>query len=148
MLHRLEGRDAILGGIALAGAVFLVIVAVDCMRASAIDVERAVEAPRSVFKGMLANALNPHPYVGWMTIVGPSMMRAARASPVYAALFLVAFYGTMVTAKMIVAAATERGHDALRGRGHRALMLLLGVTLTGFALKFAADGVALLRSGT
>lgn len=90
--------------------------------------------PRSLLKGALANGLNPHPYVAWLTVVGPQLMSAAAAGWGWAALFLLLFYGVMVGSKMLVAVVVERGRGALRSRGYRAVMTGLGGTLLAFAV--------------
>lgn len=141
VLSSLEGLDRVLGTVSLVGAAFLLFVAIECFRAAPPQEIGCDVAPRSLVKGAFANALNPHPYVAWLTVVGPQLMRAAEAGLVWAAAFLLLFYGVMIGAKIAVAALVARGRSLVAGRGYRVVMTGLGLLLLGFAARFALDGV-------
>ncbi len=56
-----------------------------------------------LWRGVVANALNPHPYLFWATVGGPTLVNGWRVSPWYALAFLVAFYALLVGSKIVVA---------------------------------------------
>jgi threonine/homoserine/homoserine lactone efflux protein len=61
-------------------------------------------APRQeLWRGVLVNALNPHPYIFWATIGGPALVSGWRISPWHALAFLVPFYTLLVGSKMVIA---------------------------------------------
>lgn len=141
VLARLDDSDRWLGTIGLVGAAILVLFAIDCFRAQPPEAGGSSnEVPRSLLKGALANALNPHPWVAWMTVLGPMLTAAWSRSRAQAVLFVILFYATMVGSKMVVALLVARGRGRLAGRGWRIVMLLLGLILLIFAAKTALDG--------
>lgn len=64
----------------------------------------AQTAPRQeLWRGVLVNALNPHPYIFWATIGGPALVSGWRISPWHAFAFLVSFYTLLVGSKIVIA---------------------------------------------
>ena len=68
MLSRLEGRSWALGIVALAGAVMLTRYAFDCFTPPPPETAGSGRAPHSLGRGVVANFLNPHPYLFWLTV--------------------------------------------------------------------------------
>ena len=68
----LEGLDGVLGVIGLLGAVFLLWLAWETARASPPEVEVTdTSEANSASKALVANFLNPHPYLFWFAVGGP-----------------------------------------------------------------------------
>jgi threonine/homoserine/homoserine lactone efflux protein len=134
----------VLGAISLAGAAFVAYLGVQAIRARGIEAGRPDEAPRSWARGALVNALSPHPYLFWVVVGAPILVRAWDEGPLSAAAFLVGFYATLVGSKMILASIAGRSGGRLRGRGYRAVMVVLGVLLVFFAVRLALEGLRLL----
>ena len=134
----------ILGAISLAGAVFVAYLGVESIRTTGVEASRPEEAPRSWSRGALVNALSPHPYLFWITVGAPTLIRAWREGPVAAAAFLAGFYACLVGAKMLVAVVAGRSGGRLRGGAYRAVMVVLGALLLVFAVRLAAEGLRLL----
>ena len=139
-----EAAGGLLGAISLAGAVFVTYLGVESIRATGVQAGRPDEAPRSWARGALVNALSPHPYIFWVAVGAPVLIRAWAEGPQAAAAFLAGFYACLVGAKMLVAVIAGRSGGRLRGRGYRAVMVSLGVLLLLFALRLAAEGLRLL----
>ena len=74
----------------------------------------------------------------------PLLIRAWGDGPLAAAAFLAGFYACLVGAKMLLAVIAGRSGGRLRGRGYRAVMVVLGALLLLFALRLAAEGLRLL----
>ena len=134
----------ILGAISLAGAVFVAYLGVESIRTTGVEASRPEEAPRSWSRGALVNALSPHPYLFWITVGAPTLIRAWREGPVAAAAFLAGFYACLVGAKMLVAVVAGRSGGRLRGGAYRGVMVVLGALLLVFAVRLAAEGLRLL----
>ncbi len=136
--------EGLLGSISLAGAAFVAYLGLDSIRARGFDAGRPDEAPRSWTRGAVVNALSPHPYLFWVTVGAPILIRAWSDGAPAAGAFLVGFYACLVGAKMVIAVVAGRSGGRLRGRGYRAVMMVLGGLLLVFAARLAVDGLRLL----
>ena len=54
------------------------------------------EKPQSLRKGVMVNFLNPHPYMFWLSIGAPLILRAFRIHVFYVVLFVSTFYILLV----------------------------------------------------
>jgi threonine/homoserine/homoserine lactone efflux protein len=106
-----------------------------------------LERPRSWFKGIVTNLLNPHPWIFWLT-VGAAMLAGsmARGWPAVV-VFLVGFYVLLVGSKVLLALLTGRSRDWLAGGSYRVVMRVLAVLLAGFALLLFREGWRQLAGG-
>jgi threonine/homoserine/homoserine lactone efflux protein len=134
----------VLGAISLAGAAFVAYLGIESIRATGVQAGRPDEAPRSWARGALVNALSPHPYIFWITVGAPILIRAWADGPLAAAAFLVGFYACLVGAKMLLAVIAGRSGGRLRGGAYRAVMVVLGALLLLFAVRLAGEGLRLL----
>lgn len=142
LLSRIEA-EPVLGAVSLLGCGFLVYLAQDSFRVKAPDLVGASANPRSLRKGFLANLLNPHPYLFWLMIGGPMVLKASAVSVPSAVLFIVGHYTCLIGSKMLVAVLVERGRSML-GRSYTWVMRVLGLALAVFALIFLRDGLRFL----
>ena len=97
-------------------------------------------AAGSLRKGILANLLNPHPYLFWATVGGPTLIRAYDAAPVAAGAFLAMMYGCLIGSKILTAGVMGKGRS-LMSRG------VLLVTTRALAVALAALAVVFVRDG-
>lgn len=67
------------------------------------DVDTLADSRGELRRGVLVNALNPHPYIFWATVGGPALVSGWRISPWHALAFMVAFYLLLVGSKVLVA---------------------------------------------
>ena len=146
-LNRLAHADGVLGAISLLGAAFLGYLAYESVTTDLVAHGGQATAPRSLQKGAVANLLNPHPYLFWLTVGAPVLRHAWATSPVNAAGFLVAMYGCLVGSKVLVARLVGRGRTVLTNRWYVLLVRALGVTLLVFAVRFLRDGLRYLGVG-
>ena len=61
------------------------------------DAALSARKPASLGQAVLINLFNPGPYLYWSLIATPLLIEGWRRSPADAILFLVGFYGVMVT---------------------------------------------------
>ncbi len=141
VLSRLAAFHGILGSISLIGAAFLCILAYRSVQATSAV---AGEHPRSLVKGIAANMLNPNPYLFWFSVGAPLLVAAWQTGLAAALSFLGAFYGSLIGAKLAVAAVAARSRELLDGRGYRLVTRLLAVLLLAMAGWLTLDGLRLL----
>lgn len=143
LLSRAGESETVLGLVSVGGAIFLGWLAVGSLAAAPRRTGETADPapPRSVRDGVVANLLNPHPYLFWATVGGPIVSRTWATSPVVTMGFLVAMYGALVGSKVAVAALVGRGRSVLGTGLYRTLLRGLGVVLLVFALQFLWQGL-------
>lgn len=144
VLQRVRDADAILGIVSLVGAVVLVYIGVKEIRSGPIGGCEPATRPRSLLRGAVVNALNPHPYIGWIAILGPKTVRLADTGTSAAVLFVAVFYVLLVGSKAALAAAAGRAQAFVGGRVYVWVVRGLGALLCLFAVFLIRDAVRLL----
>jgi len=147
LLGRVENSDAALGIISIAGGALLTTYGIAGLRGAELKVEES-EVERKVWaslgKGVSVNFLNPNPYLFWLTIGTPILLRAHESSWAVAIGFLVVFYLSLVGSKCVLVLLIARSRGVLRGRAYTFVNRILALFLLGFAVIFIRDGVLLL----
>jgi len=142
VMSRIE-TDGLLASIAGIGAAYLIYLAYESFTATAPDLTGQEAKPGSLRKGFLANFFNPHPWIFWLTVGGPVMLRALESSASAALLFIVAQYTCLVGAKILMALVVERGRGRLE-RAYSIVMKLIAIVLLVFALLFLREAAGYL----
>jgi threonine/homoserine/homoserine lactone efflux protein len=145
LLGRIESSEPALGIINLAGGALLASYGIAGFRGSKGGLEEVAANPRvwgSLAKGVAVNLLNPSPYLFWLTVGAPMLLRAHGAGWVVSAGFLVAFYLGLVGSKAVLAVMVARSRSVLRGRGYLLANRLLAAVLLLYAALFVRDGVS------
>ncbi len=139
------GRAADLGTplawISILGGGMVAYLAYDCLRTSGLPAAGGPAAPRSVFKAVGVNLLNPHVYVFWATVGAPMLLQGLRRADGSALAFGAGFYICLVGSKLIVVSLVHRSRGMLKGRGYFWAMRIMGVVLLGIAGWMVARGV-------
>jgi threonine/homoserine/homoserine lactone efflux protein len=137
----------LLGLFSIAGAVFVLYLAWESFGAVRQGTEAAPgERPRSWFKGIITNLLNPHPWVFWLTVGAAILAKAMAQGWLDAAAFLFGFYLPLVGSKMGVALLAGRSRNLLVERPYRIAMRVLAVLLGIFALLLFREGLKYLAA--
>jgi len=147
VLSKVAGYGSLLGAVSLAGAAFLVSMSYETFRARGPDPLRHGDlepGPRSLRRGAMVNALSPHPYLFWLTVGAPMILKGWKTSPAAAVLFIVGFTGCLVGSKVALAVLAGRSAHLLSGRNLQYLMRALGLLLLLFAVLLLVDGLRLL----
>ncbi len=145
LIKPLQASDLLLGGISLFGGCFLLFLGVQCFKTGDLPaVERGLHS-RSLLKGVLTNALSPHPYLFWIGVGAPLVTSAADSSYSGAGLLIGGFYLCLVGSKILIALLVERGRSFLGGRLYRLIMLALGALIILLALLMYHRGLQLLE---
>lgn len=145
--------DSALSGISVVGGVFVVYLGVDAVAAAlkaapAADAGPDVPAARDLWQGALVNILSPHPWLAWLSVLGPLTLDLWHQSRVLAGAFVALFYAGLIGSKVAIAAAVARGRRHLRGRWYRAALLACGLTLVVLGLLLFTHGIATYRGAT
>ena len=144
LFSRVSDIDAVLGVIAIVGAGYLFFLARETFRAGPIGADVRVEAPRSLRLGLVANLLNPNPYLFWTLVGAPTLYRAIDVGAAATAAFLLTFYGGLVGGKIAFAVLAARSRAYLGGRAYRLTLKALGLALGAFGLVFLWNGATYL----
>ncbi|MGR8920214.1 MAG: LysE family translocator [Gammaproteobacteria bacterium] len=143
MLRALAGLGHLPALLGAAGAVYLVYLAWHTATAPDIgDGGNAAALPGSLRAGVIANLLNPHPYLFWGTVGGPLIVREGALSS-SAAGFLTGFYLLLIGTKLAIAWTVARLRHRIEGRGYRWTLRVLAALLLGFALLLLHDAARL-----
>jgi len=147
LLDRVENSDPALGIISIAGGVLLTTYGIAGLRGAELKVEES-EVERNVWaslgKGVSVNFLNPNPYLFWLTIGTPILLRAHESSWFLAISFLVVFYLALVGSKCVLTILVARSRAVLRGRAYILVNRILAIALLVFAAIFIREGFLLL----
>jgi threonine/homoserine/homoserine lactone efflux protein len=140
ILTRLSDIRPALGIISILGTIFLFYLAIESLsfRGSDIDAEAK---PQSVKKGVITNLLNPSPYIFWLSIGAPMVVKAMDIGLLSASLFIFSFYFSLVGSKIIVAFVTGRSRHFLKSSNFIYTIRALGLVLLIFAALFLKNAL-------
>ncbi len=93
-----------------------------------------------MLKGILTNALSPHPYLFWMTIGSATMLQALDIGVVPMVLFLAGFYVCLVGAKIAIALLLGSSKSKLSPRTLLRFNQFLGILLILFSGMLLLEG--------
>lgn len=142
VLNEMTGHDTVLGGIALIGCGFLLYLGHITFHARKPAADPEVYPSGSLIKGILANSLSPHPYLFWLSVGGPILLKSLGDGTLAAPGFLVSFYLFLVGGKVLIAGAIAKNRHRINEKQYRNIMKLLGIILLYFALRFGSEGLA------
>ena len=106
--------------------------------------EHVPQARHALRQGIVANALNPSPWMFWITIGGPLLRDALSEGAGATLLFVVPFYVLLIGSKVAIAAAVGAGRSRLSDLGYRRLLSGAGVLLVGLAASLLHGGITTL----
>jgi threonine/homoserine/homoserine lactone efflux protein len=132
-----------LGGISMAGGLFILYLGYCSLKSKGVQIEVIQPGFGSLRKGVMTNALNPHPYVFYMTVGGPILLRALDQGTVSAVVFFGSFLFFLVGSKVLLALLTERSRLFLKGPVYLWIMRGLGVCLIIFSVSLLREGLKL-----
>jgi threonine/homoserine/homoserine lactone efflux protein len=102
------------------------------------------DSANSLRKGVLTNLLNPHPYVFWITVGVPFILKAWATGPWGAALWLLIFYLMLVGSKIGLSILVGHTKRWIQSSVYIWLNRILGLLLLFFAVGLARDGIVLI----
>jgi len=143
-LKQVADFDSLLGLISLGGGLYVLHLAYGSFRTVPVDLQDSGQQPRSLRKGALINLLNPHPYLFWVTVGAPFILKAGKESLWSALAFICSFYVLLVGSKVSLALLTGKSRRFMIGKGYLYAMRVLGALLALFAIILFRDGLVFL----
>jgi threonine/homoserine/homoserine lactone efflux protein len=141
----LAGLDQILGIISITGGCFILYLAYNNLRIKAVELdEQVIRKPASLTKGIVANALSPHPYLFWLTVGAPMVSKLRNDNDIVAILFVLSFYFCIVGSKTLMAILAGKSKSFMTSNLYIYTMKSLGILLCLFAIILFYDGLKLL----
>jgi len=144
ILSKFTSFHPILGIISLGGGIFILTLGYESIRTKGIDPGIQERESRSLTKGILANVLNPHPYLFWFSVGAPAMTKAMGINISALLAFITSFYVCLVGSKIILAILIGKSRSFLSGRAYIYIMRFLGLVLCVLAFVLFYDGLKLL----
>ena len=146
-LTRLKDFHHVLALISLAGGFYVLYLAYTGFRTELVNLDTTESRPQSLKQGSLANALNPHPYLFWITVGTPFMLECGKNNPLAALVFVLSFYLLLVGSKVFLALLVGKWRAFLTGKAYGAVMRALACLLAFLALLLFKDAWTLLGEG-
>ncbi|MCP4105194.1 MAG: LysE family translocator [Desulfobacteraceae bacterium] len=131
----------VIGVISLCGGIFLVYLGYESIFFKGVDIDDSLAVPQSVKKGIIANFLNPSPYLFWISVGSPLVLKAWGIGFIWAFLFIGIFYLFLVGSKILVSVIIGKSRVFLKSRNYIYIIRLLGVILLVFAVLFFMEGL-------
>jgi threonine/homoserine/homoserine lactone efflux protein len=144
ILANLSGFETALGVISFLGAVFVSYMGYESFRTKGMDIRPDVSVSHSFKKGVTVNFLNPHPYLFWLSVGTPLILKAVEEGFPSAVTFILSFYIFLVGSKIMLAVIIGRSRAFLKGRIYIFIMRFLGLALFFFAVVLFRDGLRFL----
>jgi len=145
ILAKLSNFHNILGIISLTGGLFILFMGYKSMRTKGVKINLDGIKPKSLIKGVLANALSPHPYLFWFTVGAPTMTKAMLQNISAPLAFIISFYAFLVGSKIVLAILIGKSKSLLSGNMYIFTMRFLGLVLCVLAVVLFQDGLKLLK---
>ena len=144
LLNRLAGYRPVLGCISILGGLFILYLAYESLKTRGVELNLSAVKASSFKKGVVTNALNPHPYIFYMTVGTPIIYRSIQHNILATLSFVGSFLVLLVGSKVVLAMVVERSRSFLKGRLYIWVMRVLGVLLIIFSMVLLRDGLELL----
>lgn len=141
ILSKISGFHTILGVISILGGLFFLHIAYESIKTKGVELDLQNVKAQSLRRGIIANGLNPSPYIFWLTIGTPLILKAYQVSFATAAGFLIIFFGLLVGCKIIIAMIVDKSRGFLKKKGYIWTMRMMGVIMLIYAVIFIKDGI-------
>ncbi|MBC8258525.1 MAG: LysE family transporter [SAR324 cluster bacterium] len=141
LFTQISDMSILLGVISLVGFVFLLYLGSKSFRIANAEIPDYTPPPLQLKEIMIANLVNPNPYLFWFTVGAPLMVRSFQQTWGLGLAFLFSFYLGLVGVKILLAVATGKSRNFLHGVLYRRIMQILSLTLMGFAFYLLRDGL-------
>lgn len=145
VLSKLSNFHNILGLISLIGGCFVLLMGYESIRSKGVDFTLTRRKPKSLTKGVLANALSPHPYLFWLSVGAPTMTKAMDLRIGAPVAFIISFYLFLVGSKIVLAIFVGKSTSFLKGNVYIYTLRVLGLLLCFLAIVLFYDGLQLLK---
>ena len=124
-------------GLTIFGGLFLFYLGYETIRSGrGARLSALADAPQAasadIWRGVLVNALSPHPWLFWISVGGPTLTGMWARGPLHAVAFLLGFYSLLVGSKVLLAFAVAHGRRYLTDRWYQRVLVASGLLLIVF----------------
>ena len=144
ILKQLSNFNILLGIISILGGFFVLFLGYESLRTKGVELNLEEQSSNALKKGVITNALNPHPYVFYLTVGAPIIFKALDKNFLNAAAFLGSFLFLLVASKVILAIIAGKSRTFLKGNTYINIMRILGILLILFSIFLFRDGLKLI----
>lgn len=137
--------DSILAIISFTGGIYVAYLGIESLRIKGLNIDIQDSKSESIKKGIIANFLNPSPYLFWATVGTPLIFKALKVNLYSAVLFLISFYILLIGSKIMIAFIVAKTKVFINQRIYLIIMRVLGIALLTFSLMFFYDGIKYLQ---
>ncbi len=130
-----------LNGLAIGGGILVIGVGMWTLRERGAEPPEAGSAQADVWRGVVVNAVSPHPWGFWLAAGGPLLVAAWRKGPGFAVAFLAGFYGLLVGSKLVLAWTIDRTRSRLHPVWRRRFVILAAVLLSAAGVLLVIQGI-------
>lgn len=130
----------VLTALSVLGAGFLLYLAFDTWRSNGVEPAARGSGRGTLGRAIMANLLNPNPYLFWTFVGVPLLGSAAAVAWLGAPAVFGAFMAALVATKIVLIALVDRGRNVLGSRGYRRTLRASAVLLAAMALATLVDG--------
>ena len=141
LLSKMSSFDMVLGIISILGGIFIAYLGYDSIKSKGIEIDVQNLRLKSIRKGIIVNLLSPHPYIFWLMVGAPIIIKAYQASPTAAFAFITAFYVLLVGSKISIALVVDKSKAFLKNRVFIWTLRILGLVLLVFAILLIKEGL-------
>jgi len=145
LINKITDFKTVLGVFTIFGGLYILYLAYESMRTGPIRIADTGQRPHSLRKGLLINALNPHPYLFWVTVGAPLILKSRDEHLLAPWLFICSFFFFIVGTKIFLAFIVGKSRTFLNSRRYLYIMRFLGCLLAAFAVFLIKDALLLLN---
>jgi threonine/homoserine/homoserine lactone efflux protein len=131
----------ILAVISILGGIYLIFLAFESFRIKQEEMDIKKLKPKSLQKGTIANFLNPAPYLFWISIGAPTVIKASTISSWLVFFYVFGMYFLLVGSKIFIAFLTGKSKPFIQSKLYVYINYFLGFVLLIFAGIFIYRGV-------
>jgi threonine/homoserine/homoserine lactone efflux protein len=142
VLAKLSNFKLVLGTISILGALFIGYLAYESITIKGIELNLQKFNVQSLRRGIITNFLNPHPYLFWIAVGAPTVLKGYRVNILSVLFFISGFYLFLVGSKVLVALMVDRSKSFLKSNIYVYIIRTLGFILLLFSVIFIKDGLS------
>ncbi len=130
-----------LGIVSLLGGAFIAYLGYKYIVIKGINLDDKASHNDSCKQGILANLLNPNPYIFWFTVGGTIIGDALTKNIFDVVAFLLGFYSLLLLSRFCILYAVSKSTRFIKGMGYLIIIKLLGFIMLLFAVRFIINGL-------
>ncbi len=141
VLHFFSDFHWLIAVISILGGIYLAFLALESFRIKKVEMNVQQLKSKSLQKGTIANFLNPAPYLFWISIGAPTVIKASKISLWLVFFYVFGMYFLLVGSKILLAFLTEKSKRFIQSKLYVFINYFLGIVLLIFAGMFIYRGL-------